>query len=261
MITRREPAGWRELQDMVSRILSECGMTVETEPRLTTARGQVEVDVYAEESVKGRRYSIICECKHWKARVPQTIVHGFRTVVADIGVNAGYIVGSSGIQSGAVVAADLTNIKLLIWEEFQLEFEETWLDLHFYPGIGRELDPLFTYSEPFLPVWFTELEEEDKARYLALKERYDTFAALMMSFSHYSRMLRQGEGPPRLPIADRLPATSLMMESVPAAVFTADAYGDFYDVVVPFGKKVIAEFRALRDSVVHDGLDLSEDEP
>ena len=85
MITRNDPESWQALQTEVGRILSECGFAVEVEKRIQSARGAVELDVYAEETVRGRKYAIACECKYWKSRIPQTVVHGFRTVVQEIG--------------------------------------------------------------------------------------------------------------------------------------------------------------------------------
>ncbi len=93
MITRSIPDSWQALQTEVGRILSECGFAVEVEKKIGSARGAVELDVYAEETIRGRRYTIACECKYWKSRIPQAVIHGFRTVVQEIGANVGYIVG------------------------------------------------------------------------------------------------------------------------------------------------------------------------
>ena len=84
----------------------------------------------------------------------QQIIHGFRTVVADVGAHKGYIISSNGFQSGSFSAADLTNIELVTWDEFQEAFEPTWLDRYFVPTITEELDPLMSYAEPFAPKWF-----------------------------------------------------------------------------------------------------------
>ncbi len=92
MITSRLPQSWQDLQADVARLLAECGFDVEVEKTLATARGAVEIDIYAEEQVRGRKYTIICECKFWQNRVPQNVIHGFRTVVSDIGANVGYVI-------------------------------------------------------------------------------------------------------------------------------------------------------------------------
>jgi restriction system protein len=109
MITSETPGDWKELQEDAASILRECGFKVEVEKKVTTVRGEVEIDVYAEETVKGRKYTILCECKHWASRVPQSVIHSFRTTVADIGANVGYVISTSGFQAGAYAASELTN--------------------------------------------------------------------------------------------------------------------------------------------------------
>jgi hypothetical protein len=60
-LTNKQPQDWKDLQNKVAEILSECGFNVEME--VETARGKGEIDVYAEEIIMGRKYSIACECK------------------------------------------------------------------------------------------------------------------------------------------------------------------------------------------------------
>ena len=73
MITTHEPEDWKALQERVAEILRQCGFTVEIEKTVSVVRGSVTVDIYAEESVKGRRNVILCECKHWKTRIPSIL--------------------------------------------------------------------------------------------------------------------------------------------------------------------------------------------
>ncbi|MBZ5585593.1 MAG: restriction endonuclease [Acidobacteriia bacterium] len=166
MLTSRIPTDWRDLQESVAAVLRECGFSVEVEKVIDTARGAVEIDVFAEEHIHGRRYVVLCECKHWTARVPQNVIHGFRTVVGDSGANMGYIVSMAGFQSGAMTAAELTNIQLVTWEQFQEAFEATWLEHHLIPTITERLDDLFDCTEPLLPNRFLSL---DAARQEALQ--------------------------------------------------------------------------------------------
>jgi hypothetical protein len=112
VITTATPETWQGLQVEVARILTECQFGVEVEKQIATVRGNVEIDVYAEETVRGRRYVILCECKFWKAAIPQHVIHGFRTVVADTGAHKGYIISIKGFQAGSYSAADLTNVEL-----------------------------------------------------------------------------------------------------------------------------------------------------
>ncbi len=245
MITRHIPDNWQALQIEVGRILSECGFSVEVERKVQSARGAVEIDVYAEETVRGRRYAIACECKHWKSRIPQAVVHGFRTVVQEIGANIGYIVSMEGFQSGAIAASDLTNIKLVTWQEFQDIFEESWFEEYFTKEIDDKLDGLMTYAEPFLPAWFDKMTEEDKATYLALKEKHDLFGVVMQSLGPYSRLLRKAPIP-TLPLRARLTPDPIL-STIPDYILDETAYRELLEASIIHGEAALGEFRALRD--------------
>jgi hypothetical protein len=245
MITSKAPDTWQSLQTEVGRILEECGFGVEIEKKIQSARGAVELDVYAEETVRGRKYAIACECKHWKSRIPQTVVHGFRTVVQEIGANIGYIVSMKGFQSGAVAAGDLTNLKLVTWQEFQDIFVESWFEEFFTKQIDEKLDGLMTYAEPFLPAWFEKMIDEDKVNYFTLKEKYDLFGVVMQSLGPYSRMLRK-DPIPTLPLRARLKPDPIL-STIPDHILDETAYRELLDASLAYGELALAEFRVLRD--------------
>ncbi|HEY6882196.1 MAG TPA: restriction endonuclease, partial [Polyangiales bacterium] len=148
MITSQTPTNWRALQQDVARILTEAGFSADVEKVVANARGQAEIDVYAEEIIQGRRYVVLVECKNWSAAIPQNVVHGFRTVVTDTGANVGYIVSANGFQSGAIVAAQHSNVKLVTWQEFQDTFEPTWLERYLFPTMEKRLAALWSFTEP-----------------------------------------------------------------------------------------------------------------
>lgn len=245
MITRNTPDTWQPLQTEVGRILEECGFAVEVEKKIQSARGVVALDVYAEETVRGRKYAIACECKHWKSRIPQTVVHGFRTVVQEIGANIGYIVSMEGFQSGAGAASGLTNLKLVTWQEFQEIFEESWFEGFFTKQVDGKLDGLMTYAEPFLPAWFERMSDKDKAKYYSLKEKYDLFGIIMQSLGPYSRMFRN-EPIPTLPLRVRLKPDPIL-STIPDHILDETAYRELFDASVAYGETALAEFRVLRD--------------
>jgi restriction system protein len=225
----------------VALILQECGFVVEVERTIETARGHVEIDVYATETVDHRTYTTLVECKNWAARVPQSVIHSFRTVVADTGANVGYIVSRAGFQTGAFSAAALTNLRLVTWEEFQDAFERTWLDRFFVPTMTEELDPLFTYTEPLLPRWYHELNEDAQRDFLALREKHAPLGVLLfVLFTSYSRFL--GRELPALPLRGNVPAE----DGVPANILDAPAYRELLDAALLDGREAIAEFRALK---------------
>jgi hypothetical protein len=244
MLTTRIPANWRDLQERVARILTESGFAVEIEKVIQTARGNVEIDVFAQETIDGRTYVVFCECKHWTARVPQNVIHGFRTVVADSGANLGYIISSNGFQSGALTAAELTNIRLVTWEEFQREFEASWTRNHLVPTITERLDPLFSYTEPLLPRRLERLDEASQERFMEIRKKHEVFGTvLMMLFSSYGRMVTQ-RAFPTLPLrAELAKGVDGAERFIPDAVLDATGYGDFLDAALAHGEAAIREFR------------------
>jgi hypothetical protein len=247
MIDSQTPRDWSDLQDQVGRILKESGFDVEVEKQVTLARGGVEIDVYAEEKVDGRVYRIVCECKHWKSSVPQSVIYGFRSVVSGLGVNAGYIISTGGFQSGSYSASQLTNIDLLDWEEFQLRFLDSWFEQHFVKVMTEELDPLMTYTEPIRPKWFSDLTEDGKRHYMDLYNTYGPFGITVMSlFSTYSRMIGDDEIP-ELPLKNQIINPDPEKPSVPKHILEAESYRKLLYLSLKFGKKGIRKFRRVKD--------------
>jgi restriction system protein len=245
MLTQNVPATWQDLQIDVATILSQCGFSVELEKVVENVRGRVAIDVYAEETNHGRRNLILCECKHWQSAVPQQIIHGFRTVVSDIGANAGYIIALSGFQTGAFAAIAHTNVKLVTWLEFQSEFEVTWLKQYFTPTITEELDALMSYTEPFAPAWFGKLTDEDKQAYSDLVEAHSSLGILAMQFSKYHRMIRD-EAHATLPLRD----CDETIEGLPDDVLDATGYADLLQIIVQRGHDVVEQFRDYREKAI-----------
>lgn len=118
-----KPENWVDLQDKVAYVLKSCDYSVETPRKISTVRGNVEVDVYAECS----DMSVICECKYWETKIPQNVILAFRTVVDDIGANKGIIISKNGFQVGAYKNAANTNIELETWDEFLETYKEKYL--------------------------------------------------------------------------------------------------------------------------------------
>jgi restriction system protein len=249
MITKREPQDWSELQEAVGKILSQCGFNVEVEKTIEAVRGKIEFDVYAEEAVKGRKYVIACECKHWKSRVPQAIAHSFRTQINDIGANVGYVISTAGFQSGAFEVVKGTNVELVTWKEFQALFLESWFEGFFTHEIVRKLDALMTYAEPFLPSWWDKMSKEDQDAYLVLRDRYARFAMTMQHFGPYTRLWNKPSVPP-IPLRKYL--TKEDHASIPDHILDEAAYGDLLEVAIVYGEEALKEFRAIRDKYVAD---------
>lgn len=247
LLTVTTPGDWRDLQNSVARILIECGFTVHKEHPLKTVRGSVELDVYAHESIDGRSYSLACECKQWTSRVPQTVVHAFRTVIADIGINSGYIVSSNGFQSGAFEACQNTNLELLTWPEFQVKFSQTWLENYLSPTLQKELDPILSYTEPLVPPWFMQVPEHEVQTLRRLRQKYVPFGILIMMFMPYASF-RRSNGFPKLPLRSWFNESG---DALPDLILDAVGYREFMDASIEFGKRAIEEFDEVRRRNLH----------
>jgi restriction system protein len=245
MITVAEPSTWQELEEGVGQILSECGFSVEVEKRIKTARGWVEVDVYAEEAVKGRCYVVVCECKHWMSGVPQAVIHSFRSVLADFGAHKGYVISKSGFQSGAREAANLTNVELVTWQEFQEAFEQSWFDAFFVPEL-KKLNLLIDYTGPFGPDWMRDRPEADFVKARFLRDRYSALGRFVLfvrhSLPHSSQRLS-------LPLAAAMNSRWFQdwFSALPPEMLATGGFRELLQLVMAEGGKAIEEFHAVRD--------------
>lgn len=142
------PTDWRELQSAAAQILTEAGVRATVDKVADTVRGPVNIDVIAVDDAGTPTQEYFLECKHWRRRVPKTVVHAFRTVVADSGANWGAIITLQGFQSGAVEAARCSNVRLLTWSDFENLFAHRWFNRHFLKTISTLTEPFFDYTEP-----------------------------------------------------------------------------------------------------------------
>ena len=149
LIEDAHPADWRLLQHGVARIFSELGLRTVEAKNMDTPRGQVELDVHAIDEQSVDQISYVVECKNWEARIPQTVVHSFTTVMHEVGANIGYIISRYGLQPGAEAYTANTNIRGMTYEEFQRHYGPTWIGRSFAPAVARAVDPLVQYIEPF----------------------------------------------------------------------------------------------------------------
>lgn len=244
MITEVIPESWKELQDLTCRILKESGFSAETEVTVETVRGKVEIDVLATESVHGRKYQILVECKNWAARVPQNVVHGLRTVAGDIGANAGYIVSKSGFQSGAYEAAASSNVRLLNWLEFQEEFQDAWYWNFLVPWAREHLDPVTSYLEPLpaMAAWDHYLDTPDVERLKEMFAEHMYFGVLIMKLQGWMDLGRAGKRIP-LPLSD----TSTEYGSLPDAITHRIGYWELLVEMKKHADSILAEFQHYRD--------------
>jgi len=103
---------WKDYQEEAASFFRSLGLTAETDVTVAGVRTKHDVDVFVTSQHAGFEITWIVECKHWKAPISKLHVLGLRQIVTDIGADRGIILGESGFQSGAVEAANLTNIQL-----------------------------------------------------------------------------------------------------------------------------------------------------
>ncbi|MEA2362615.1 MAG: hypothetical protein QOD71_1760 [Thermoleophilaceae bacterium] len=250
LITETTPETWRSLQTEVAQILEECGFQVELERNVKLVRGAVKVDVFAEETYAGRRSAVICECKYWRKRVPQSVIHGFRTVMADSGANFGYIISSAGFQSGAHSAAEFTNVQLCDWHEFQAEFLPTWIERHFLPTLADRFRPLSQlHGRTHRPMSSRHpMSHEQWTAFLHLANRWTPFVEVMEELTPY-----RASAVPQLPLRENWaelrfskkhdPESRNFGRRLPAGLIDAAGYRQVMEIALEHQANLFAEIR------------------
>lgn len=151
---------WKQYQEDVAELLRSLGFTATVEAKVRGARGVHTIDVHATQTAYGFPITWIVECKYWNKAVPKEKVLVLSQIAADIGADRGFLLSESGFQSGAVLAAQHTNVTLTslldLRENTQAELTRLALaqvaqrsyaleknaQRHFHPGIYRRADGL-----------------------------------------------------------------------------------------------------------------------
>lgn len=246
------PTSWRDLQDRVAQILTECGIDTAVEKQVELARGSVNIDVWAHDALSVPPQTYIVECKHWSNPVPQTVVHAFRTVVGDCGANWGAIVSSNGFQSGAYTAAQYSNVRLHTWNEFLALFELTWFDRYFCPKVTEVTDPLIEYTEPINSRVFRKANLLPKAQFeefKRLRETHSPFAKMcLMMGARATRSLRlihdrSASVKPSILLRLSMQRDDInALEYLPNSILDADSHRALLAAITAEAETVIASF-------------------
>jgi len=234
---KRPPIDWKDLQNQVSDVLSKSGLASETNKAVKTVRGSVNIDVYAEDNTTQPTTTYLCECKHWRENVTKTIVHAFRTVVLDYGANWGFIISSSGFQSGAYEAAEKSPIRLLTWDEFQELFVDRWIQNYLTSRLNIA-DPLIEYTEPINSRIFRKagkLNVDKQNRFKELCEKYYKLGFLAISFLVSPARAREN-----LPLRNNLLNNGDY--GLPDDLIDATYLQDFVDIYCRYAIEAIVEF-------------------
>ena len=236
-----EPVDWRDLEERVARILRECCIDVTSPHKVALARGEAEVDVFAVDHTAIPPITTVCECKQWQTAVRQNVVHAFRTIMADCGANLGLIISAAGFQAGARAAAELTNVRLLTWEEFQGLYSPRWFERHMLPTLAQAVDPLIEYTEPFnsrITRKSRALPDEEHERFFAVREKWGTLAFLLPLWTRRSDSITPAL--PALPLRNTLALRS--GASLPDAVLDATTLRVLLEALLAAYQEATADF-------------------
>jgi hypothetical protein len=172
-----------------------------------------------------------------------SVVRSFRGVFEDAGAHIGYVISASPYQPGAQAAADLTNVKLFTWVEFQSEFEEQWFRIYLLPEVSSRLEALFSFCEPINSTVSHKLNHaspEQRERFSSLKVKYWNFAMSMLLFTPHASTLGVAPTVPLKRIDDLL----LDGAQFPLEFFDANGWREWLKACLTFGEQAISELRA-----------------
>lgn len=182
MIESPNISDWKQLQHSVCRLLNEVGLSAQEEVILKTPRGAVEVDVFAIDESSVDKIKYIIECKCWATAIPQHVVHSFTTVMQETGANIGFIISKIGLQTGAELYTQNTNIIGLTFEALQHRYFEVWWKKYFCTTVAAYAEKVCFYTEPFnirRDEALAKLSQEKLEAFKILQEKYAAFSMLM----------------------------------------------------------------------------------
>ncbi|MBU1216067.1 restriction endonuclease [bacterium] len=110
---------WQKYQEDAAEYFRSIGLNASTDVTFKGVRTHHDIDVLVVSHYVGFDITWVVECKYWKHPVNKLHVLGLREIVADVGADRGILLSESGFQSGAIEAANLTNIQLTSLEDLR----------------------------------------------------------------------------------------------------------------------------------------------
>jgi hypothetical protein len=204
----------------------------------------VTVDVKAVDEHATPVSTILCECKHWGHRVPQTVVHAFRTVVQDSGANTGLLIATLGFQVGAYDASTSSNVRIVTWPEFQYLFASRWYANYGALSLAAALDPLIEYTEPINTRIFRKADALPQARRDEFKRLRKKHIGLGLGLLP---LLVAVPGKTKEPATPPIPLRRVVLdadsgEELPRSIAEATSLRSFLTAVSAAANDAIAEF-------------------
>lgn len=103
---------WRDYQEEAAALFRSMGLDAVTNETIQGVRTKHDVDVVVRSHYAGFDVTWLVECKHWKSPVSKLHVLALREIVSDTGADRGILLCEVGFQSGAIEAANLTNVQV-----------------------------------------------------------------------------------------------------------------------------------------------------
>jgi restriction system protein len=115
---------WKEYQEEAAAFFRSLGLDANTDITIRGIRTTHDVDVLVKAFHPGFDVTWIVECKHWKEPVSKVHVLALREIVTDTGADRGILLCEAGFQSGAVEAANLTNVQVTSLADLKVTAQE-----------------------------------------------------------------------------------------------------------------------------------------
>lgn len=113
-------ADWSDYQEETAEFFRSIGLEANTNITINGVRTSHDVDVAVRSNHVGFNLLWLVECKHWKTPVSKLHVLALREIVSDTGADRGILMAEKGFQSGALEAAELTNVQLTSLAELRI---------------------------------------------------------------------------------------------------------------------------------------------
>jgi restriction system protein len=111
---------WADYQEETANFFRSMGLEAKTNAPIKGVRTSHNIDVAVRSKHVGFDLIWLVECKLWKTAVSKLHVLALREIVSDIGADRGIIMAEKGFQSGALEAAQLTNVQLTSLAELKV---------------------------------------------------------------------------------------------------------------------------------------------
>lgn len=117
-------ADWKNYQETAATFFRSLGMSAQTDATIHGVRTKHDIDVLVCSHHAGFDIQWLVECKHWRTKVTKLHVLALREIVSDTGSDRGILLAENGYQSGALEAAELTNVQLTTLADLSISAKE-----------------------------------------------------------------------------------------------------------------------------------------